>query len=189
MIRIRVVPAHSCSAITETERFKWTQILGDVVIVTTSSACKTHIMIIIPALSVTCSYPHTGSHAEGESYYLWSADGKTAVTPVPAGPRQPQAGRAHAASSLALAPSLHPPPAPAPGHDHLAAGDCTRHRQQVAGTGARGTWTRVAFLDIKYLLRGQKGAAWSTHRQQNSVTCSRSHRKSVGKQRGESGSS
>lgn len=63
MIRIRVIPAHSCSAITETEQFKWTQIWGAVVIVTTSNTCKTHIMRTMPALSVTCIHPRSFSHS------------------------------------------------------------------------------------------------------------------------------
>lgn len=145
MIRIRVIPAHSCSAITETEQLKWTQILDDVVIVTTSNTCKTHSMIIMPILSVTCIYLHIVSHAVGESCNLWSADGKTTVTLGPASPRQPQAGRAQDASTLALVPSLHPPPAPALGLD------CLGHHQQVAGMRAKGTWRRVTFMNIKCL--------------------------------------
>lgn len=58
MIRIRVIPAHSCSAITNMEHFKWTQILGDVVPVTTSNTCKTGIMVMMPALAVTRTHSH-----------------------------------------------------------------------------------------------------------------------------------
>lgn len=58
MIRIRVIPAHSCSAITNTQHFKWTQISGDVVPVTTSNTCKTGIMVMMPALAVTCTHSH-----------------------------------------------------------------------------------------------------------------------------------
>lgn len=142
MIRIRVIPAHSCSVITQTEQFKWTQILGDVVTVTTSSTCKTHIMIIMPALGVTCIYPHPASHAGGDSCYFWSADEKTTEIPGPASPRQPLPGRAQCWGSWALVPSLHPPPAPAQGWDHL--------RPQPVGAEATGTQTRVTFLNINY---------------------------------------
>lgn len=122
MIRIRVIPAHSCSAITETEQFKWTQIWGAVVIVTTSNTCKTRIMRTMPALSVTCIHPHSFSRSRRTLLPLtcrWEKHHEP-VPAIPSNPRQCQ-------------PEEHryPPPASPKGPDHFWAGNCTG---QAAGS-------------------------------------------------------
>lgn len=88
MIRIRVIPAHSCSAITNLEHFKWTQISGHAVPVTTSNTCKTGIMVMIPALAVTCTHSHGFSRSRRILLPL-TCRWETHHGPVPASLLQP----------------------------------------------------------------------------------------------------